>query len=47
MDEVLLQMDPKFWELIQARRKKSSTVSTEEVRARYGIRAKGKRKRRR
>jgi len=46
MDDVILQMDPRFWEMIEERRRKSSTVSIEEVRARYSPRAKGRRKRR-
>ena len=46
MEEVLLQMDPKFWQMIESRRLSSSTVSLEEVRKRYGL-APNKRKRRR
>jgi prevent-host-death family protein len=46
MEDVILQMDPKFWEMIEERRTNSSTVSIEEVRARYGLRAKRSRKRR-
>ncbi len=47
MEDVILQLDPKFWEMIEERRKKSSTVSIEEARERYGLPAKGTRKRRR
>lgn len=46
MDDVILQMDPRFWEMIEERRKNSSTVSIAEVRARYGLREKRSRKRR-
>jgi prevent-host-death family protein len=46
LEDVLLEMDPKFWEMIETRRRSSSTLSLEEVRRRYGFtqRAKGKRK---
>ena len=46
MEDVLLQMDPKFWEMIEKRRRASSTISLEEVRKRYGLSSKAKRKRR-
>ena len=37
MEDVLLQMDPKFWAMIEARRRDSSTVPMAEVRRRYGL----------
>ncbi len=37
MEDVLLQMDPRFWEMIESRRRNSSTVSLQEVRKRYGL----------
>ncbi len=37
MEDVLLQIDPRFWEMIESRRRNSSTVSLQEVRKRYGL----------
>jgi len=37
LEDVLLQMDPKFWEMIEERRRNSSTIPLDEVRRRYGL----------
>jgi prevent-host-death family protein len=37
MEDVLLQMDPKFWQMIESRRHHSSTISLGQVRRRYGL----------
>ena len=37
MEDVLLQMDPKFWKLIEQRRQDPETISLEDVQKRYQL----------
>ena len=47
LEDVLLQMDPAFWRMIESRRRHSSTLSLEAVRNRYGLAPRKKRRRKR
>lgn len=45
LEDLLTMGNPRFWELIEDRRRKSKTTTLAEVRSRYGIRKPSKRSR--
>jgi prevent-host-death family protein len=41
MEDVMLMRNPRFWELIQARRRETTSYSLDEVREHFGLPVKG------
>ena len=46
-EDLMTRFDPKFWNMIEARRKASKTLSADEMRKRLGVAQKARRKRKR
>src|SRR5205823_5982531 len=46
-EDLMTRSDPKFWNMIEARRKASKTLSADEMRKRVGVAEKPRRKRKR
>jgi prevent-host-death family protein len=44
-EDLMMRSDPKFWQMIESRRKASKTISSDEMRRRLGIARKRRSKR--
>lgn len=44
-EDLMTSSDPKFWQMIEARRAKSKTISSDEMRRRLGLSKRGRPKR--
>ena len=42
LEDLLTRSDPKFWQMIETRRKASKTISSDEMRRRLGVARKSK-----
>ncbi len=44
IEDLLTMASPRFWRMIEARRRKTRTVSIDEVRRRFGLERRGRRR---
>jgi prevent-host-death family protein len=47
LEDLLTRSDPKFWQMIETRRKASKTISSDEMRRRLGVARRSKPRRKR